>query len=298
MTGRNAAKTTTTRRRLLAATGVGLGSILAGCESVRQLDRERIRETRTVDPSRVAAINVADATGDVAFIGESRDDIKIVSKKHATGGVSPQELDTEVQVAENQLEITTDEPQLLGLGGGRVALELRVPRNVAVHRLHTNHGSVTGVRVPNGATLETLDGDVSVTRARGDVSVRSTKGDITVDGTGGDLSARTSDGTIQVRDPASVAVLTTKSGNITAEISDVVDEALVESSAGDLLLQLGDELSAALSAHTATGEFSIPDQTPQFRVHRLTKTRLRAAVDNGGTSMTARTDDGDITIRI
>ncbi|GAA0523800.1 DUF4097 family beta strand repeat-containing protein [Halorubrum aquaticum] len=297
MTGRNSANTTTTRRRLLCATGVGLGGILAGCESVRQLDRERIRETRTVDPSKVAAINVADATGDVAFIGESRDNIKIVSQKHATGGVSPQELDTEVQVVENRLEITTDEPQLLGLGGGRVALELRVPRNVAVHRLHTNHGDVTGVGVTDGATLEAPNGDVSVSRARGDVSARSTKGDITVDGTEGDLSAKTSDGTIQVRGPMRVAALTTQTGDITADVPAVVDDALVESSAGDLLLRLSEGLSATLSAHTSTGEFSVPNQAPQFRVHQRTETQLRAEVERGTSQLTARTEDGDITIR-
>lgn len=297
MTGGKSANAAATRRGLLGAVGVGLGSALAGCGSIRRMERDQARDTRTVDPSRVAALSVTDATGDIAFIGEPRDDIKIVSQKRATGGVSLNELDTDVRVVDGRLEITTDEPQLLGLGGGRVALELRVPPSVAVHRLHTNHGSVTGVGVPDGATLETLDGDVSVTRARGDVSVRSTKGDITVDGTGGDLSAKTLDGTIRVRDPERVAALTTQAGDVTADIPAVVDEALVESSAGDLLLQLGEGLSAALSAHTATGEFLLPNRAPRLRVHRRTETQLRAAVDSGTTRMTARTDDGDITIR-
>ena len=297
MTERNSANIVSTRRGLLGAVGVGLGSVLAGCGSVRQMEPEQIRDTRTVDPSRVAALSVTEATGDVAFIGEPRDDIKIISQKHPTGGVTPQELDTDVQIVENRLEITTDEPQLLGLGGGRVALELRVPPSVAVHRLHTNHGSVTGVEVPDGATLEAPDGDVSVSRARGDISARSTKGHITVDGTEGDLSATTLEGTIQVRDPMRVAALTTQTGDITADVPAVADDALVESSAGDLLLRLSEGLSATLSAHTGTGEFSVPKQAPQFHVHQRTETQLHAAVERGTSRLTARTDDGDITIR-
>lgn len=297
MTERNSTNVVSTRRGLLGAVGVGLGSVLAGCGSVRRMKPGRIRDTRTVDPSRVAALSVTEATGDVAFIGEPRDDIKIVSQKHPTGGVTPQELDTNVQVVENRLEITTDEPQLLGLGGGRVALELRVPPNVAVHRLHTNHGDVTSVRVTDGATLEAPEGNVSVSRARGDISARSTKGDITVDGTEGDISATTLEGTIQVRDPMRVAALTTQTGDITADVPAVGDDALVESSAGDLLLRLSEGLSATLSAHTSTGEFSVPKQAPQFRVHRRTETQLHAAVERGTSRLTARTDDGDITIR-
>jgi len=297
MTERNSTNVVSTRRGLLGAVGVGLGSVLAGCGSVRRMKPGRICDTRTVDPSRVAALSVTEATGDVAFIGEPRDDIKIVSQKHPTGGVTPQELDTNVQVVENRLEITTDEPQLLGLGGGRVALELRVPTNVAVHRLHTNHGDVTSVRVTDGATLEAPEGNVSVSRARGDISARSTKGDITVDGTEGDLSATTLEGTIQVRDPMRVAALTTQTGDITADIPAVGDDALVESSAGDLLLRLSEGLSATLSAHTGTGEFSVPKQAPQFRVHQRTETQLHATVERGTSRLTARTDDGDITIR-
>jgi hypothetical protein len=70
------------------------------------MEREQIRDPRTVDPSRVAALSVTEATDDVAFIGEPRDDIKIVSQKHATDGVSLNELDTDVRVVENRLEIT------------------------------------------------------------------------------------------------------------------------------------------------------------------------------------------------
>lgn len=297
MTRRRTAVTTTTRRGLLGAAGVGLGSVLAGCSSVRRMDREPFRETQTVDPSQVTTLTVADATGDVTFIGESRDNIKITAQKHATGGVSPSELDTEVQVADNRVEITTDEPQMLGLGGGRVALELRVPPTVAVDRLHTVHGEVTGVGVPDGTTVAAPAGDVSISEAQGDVMARSTDGDIHVDGTGGDLSAKTVNGTIQARNPARIASLTTQNGDILTDVPDVVDEALVESSSGNLLLRLGHRLTATLSAQTAHGEFSLPTQGSRFRIHRRTATQVEAAVASGTTRVIARTDDGDITIR-
>ena len=94
-----------------------------------------------------------------------------------------------------------------------------------------------------------------------------------------------------------VAALTTQTGDITADVPAVADDALVESSAGDLLLRLSEGLSATLSAHTRTGEFSVPKQAPQFRVHRRTEIQLHVAVERGTSRLTARTDDGDITIR-
>jgi DUF4097 and DUF4098 domain-containing protein YvlB len=156
---------------------------------------------------------------------------------------------------------------------------------------------VTGVKVPDGAILEAPNGNVSISRAQGDVSARSTKGDITVDGTEGGLSAATLDGTIQVRDPMHMVALTTQTGDITTDVPAVVDDALVESSAGDLLLRLSEGLSVTLSAHTNTGEFTVPKQARRFRVHRRTETQLRADVERGTSRLTARTDDGDITIR-
>ena len=229
--------------------------------------------------------------------GESRDNIKITAQKHATGGVSLSELDIDVHVADNRVEITTDEPQLLGLGGGRVALELRVPPTVAADRLHTIHGDVTCVGVPDGTTVAAPDGDISIGEAQGDVTARSTNGDIHIDGTGGDLSAKTVNGTIQARNPARIVSLKTQNGDILTDVPDVVDEALVGSSAGDLLLRLGHGLHATLSAQTAHGEFSLPPQGSRFRIHRRTPTQVEAAVASGTARVTARTDDGDITIR-
>ncbi len=127
---------------------------------------------------------------------------------------------------------------------------------------------------------------------RGEVAVRSTKGNITVGGTEGDLSTMTFEGTIQVCDPMRVAALTTQTADITADVPAVADDP--ESSAGDLFCRL----SATLSAHTSTGEFSVPKQASRFRVHRRTETQLRAAIKRGTTRLTAKTDDGASTIRV
>ncbi|QAU12138.1 hypothetical protein EKH57_04950 [Halorubrum sp. BOL3-1] len=287
----------TTRRRLLGAGGAALGGVLAGCSAVADAERRSTTERRTVDASTVSTLAVTDATGDISFRSKPRDDIEVVARKHALGGVSLDELDATVRVADDRLEVTTGEPRIFGFGGGRVDVEIHAPPSVAVDRLHTADGDVHAASVPDGATLVTSDGDVSVTDARGAVAVESRDGDVDIDGTGGPVSATTSDGTIRVRSPGRVETLRTRDGDVVADVPAVVEDAVVESSDGDLSLRLGEGLSAALTARTHDGEVSVTNAGSSFRVRERTETRLRAAVNDGDAVLTARTNDGDVAIR-
>ncbi|MDB9232503.1 DUF4097 family beta strand repeat-containing protein [Halorubrum ezzemoulense] len=297
MRDRSAADGSSTRRRLLGAVGVGLGTTLAGCSGVVDVDRRTETERRSVDPSTVSTLAVTEATGDIDFRAESRDDIAIVARKRALGRVSFDELGATVRTVGDRLEVTTDEPRVVGFGGGRVDLEIRAPPSVAVDEVRTADGDVRAESVPDGATLGTTDGDVSVTDARGDVRAESRDGDVLVDGTDGTLSATTVDGEIRARDPARVDALRTRDGDVVADVPAAASDAVVASTDGDLLLRLGDDLSATLTARTDDGEFVVTDGGGAVSVRERTESRLRAAVNGGDAAVTARTRDGDITIR-
>ncbi|TKX60228.1 hypothetical protein EXE44_01650 [Halorubrum sp. SS7] len=286
-----------TRRGLLGAVGVGLGTALAGCAGVVDVERRTETERRTVDPAAVSTLVVTDVAGDVSFSAEPRDDVEVVARKRAVGGVSLDEFDATVRVTGDRLEVTTDEPRIVGLGGGGVDVEVTAPPDVDVDRLQTADGDVHAESVPDGAALVTADGDVSVTDARGAVRLESRDGDVRVDGAAGAVTATTADGAVRVRDPERVDTLRTRDGDVVADVPAVTADATVESSDGDLLLRLGDDLSAALTARTYDGDFALSGGGPRFRVRERTETRLRASVNGGDGALTARTNDGDITIR-
>lgn len=297
MRDRPVADASATRRRLLGALGVGAATALAGCGAVVDVDRRTKTERRSVDPSTVSTLAVTDVSGDVAFRAAPRDDVAVVARKRALGRVSFDDLDVSVRTDDGRLEVTTDEPRVVGFGGGRVDIEVRAPPSVAVDGIRTVDGDVRAESVPDGATLATTDGDVSVTDARGDVRAESRDGDVHVDGTAGALSATTVDGDIRVREPARVDTLRTRDGDVAADVPAAASDAVVASSDGDLLLRLGDDLSAALVARTDDGEFVVTGGASAFSIRERTESRLRATVNGGDAAVTARTRDGDVTIR-
>lgn len=297
MVDRDAEETVVSRRRVLGAAGAGVVSSLAGCGSVVRVERDGTTDERTVDAPTDATLSVVDATDAISFIAEQRDDVKLIAKKEAVGGVSLDEVTVGVETTTDRVEITTDKPDVIGLGGASVSLELYVPEEMPVDRLQTADGAVRAQRPPNGATLRTRDGAIQITDARGDVTAETNDGAITVDGTGGVLSAVTQDGSIRIRNPARVAEIRTRDGDITADVPAVAEDAEIESSDGDLLLRIGETLDTVLTAGTSDGEVLITDVAPALQIRRQTDSRLKAIVGKGATLLRAHTSDGDVTLR-
>ena len=297
MFDRDTEGTAASRRRVLGAAGAAVTSALAGCGSVVQIERDGATDERTVDAPTDATLAVVNAADAIAFTAEPRDDIKIVAEKEAFGGVALDELTVDVEATTDRVEITTDKPDVVGLGGGSVSLELYAPEEMAVDRLQTADGAVTARRVPDGAALRTRDGSIQVTDARGDVTAETDDGDIAVDGTGGTLSAVTQDGSIQVRDPARIGEISTRDGDIMTDVPAVAKDAEIESSDGDLLLRIGDTLDTVLTVGTADGEILVSDVAPGLQIQRQSDSELEAVVGDGTTPLQAHTNDGDVMLR-
>ncbi|OYR48012.1 DUF4097 family beta strand repeat-containing protein [Halorubrum sp. Hd13] len=297
MLDRNTVDADTSRRRVLGVAGAAIASTLAGCGSVVRIERDGTTDERTVDPPTDATLAVVDATDAIAFTAEPRDDVKIIAEKEAFGGVSLDELTVDVETTADRVEITTDKPDVIGLGGASVSLELYVPEEMAVDRLQTADGAVTAQRVPDGAALRTRDGAIQITDARGDVTAETSDGDISVDGTDGTLSAATQDGSIQVRDPARVGEISTRDGNVATDVPAVADDAEVVSSDGNLVLRIGETLDTVLTAATADGEILVSDVTSGVQIRSQTESQLEAVVGDGTTPLRAHTNDGDVFLR-
>ncbi|WP_080510740.1 DUF4097 family beta strand repeat-containing protein [Halorubrum californiense] len=285
------------RRKVLGAAGAGIASALAGCGSVVQIERDRTTDKQTIDVSADTILSVVDVTDAIAFTAEQRDDIKLITEKEAFGGVSLDELSVGVEKTTNRVEITTDKPNVVGIGGASVSVELYVPEQMAVDRLQTTDGAVTAQRVPDGAVLQSRDGAVQITDAQGEVTAETNDGDITVNGTGGTLSAVTQDGSIQVRDPARIGEISTQDGDIMTDVPAVAKDAEIETSDGDLLLRIGEALDTVLTVGTADGEILVSDVAPGLQIQRQSDSELEAVVGDGTTPLRAHTYDGDVMLR-
>jgi DUF4097 and DUF4098 domain-containing protein YvlB len=285
------------RRKVLGAAGTGIASTLAGCGSVVQIERDGTTDEQTVDAPTDATLAVVDATDAIAFTAERRDDIKVIAEKEAFGEVSLDELTVEVERTDGRVEVTTDKPNVFGIGGASVSLKLYVPEEMDVDQLQTTDGAVTARQLPDGAALRARDGSIQITDAQGDVTAETSDGDISVDGTDGTFSAVTQDGSIQVRDPARVGEINTRDGNVMTDVPAVADDAEIESSDGNLLLRIGERLDTVLTAGTADGEILVSDVAPGLQIRRQTDSQLEAVVGDGSTPLRAHTNDGDVMVR-
>ena len=291
------AKESATRRRLLGAASAAIATGLAGCNSVVQVDREETVTERTVPAADVSSITVVDATDDIVVRTEQRDTVGVRLRKRVFGGTSPEDLSAELQTTDRTLEITTEKPNIVGIGGGSIDLELTVPPGITVDRLHTVDGDVTAQRLPSTARINTTDGDVSVTEATAGVTVDVTDGDVTLNGAGGPVELRTVDGDITARHAGSVAGIETQDGDIVADLPAVEGDADVITGDGDITVALGDDIDARIDARTDDGAVVVDGRVENADVRSRGETVFDAILGEGGDRVRIVTSDGDITLR-
>lgn len=74
-------------------------------------------------------------------------------------------------------------PTTVGFGGASVALQVRLPRTVAVDRIKSTDGDITITGVAGTPLVRSLDGNVVARGVAGDVVERTEDGRVVVDGT-------------------------------------------------------------------------------------------------------------------
>lgn len=173
------------------------------------------------------------------------------------------------------------------------------------------------IRVPAGVRLavHSGNGDVSVTGAHAELIARSGNGRVRVAGTAGEVDAASGNGEVtvdNVRGPVSA-----NSGNGDVRVSAVQGPVSARSGNGDLLVRMT-ELRAAGDMEFTTGngriEVTVPDGfnadidantgnggiRTDFPIQvsgRISKTRLRGTIGQGGRRLRLVTGNGEIELR-
>jgi hypothetical protein len=284
-----------TRRAVLGAVAAAGTAGLAGCtDSFVQVETTETTVERRVDRTTVDRLRVADANGDVRIERTDGDAVRVRAHKTAHGKTELSELEVRSRVESGALRLSTRQPDVTGIGGGTVDLEIDVPASVATERVETDDGEVVVRNTVGDVTVETNDGDVTATGVRGDVTARTTDGSVSVERVDGVVVARSRDGDVSVDDPGSVGTVRTDDGTVTAAVPAVDGTGTVRSTDGDVTVTLGHGVDAAVEATTADGQVTAVDVLDDVRT--ATETTVTGTVGDGTNQLTVRTTDGDVTV--
>jgi hypothetical protein len=190
--------------------------------------------------------------------------------------------------------LQTEKPNIVGIGGGAIDLEIFIPDTVSVARIFTTDGDVSLQNVSGSPVIETDDGDLSVYDISGGVTLETDDGNISVNDVDGTVVAWTDDGDISIRNPGQIKDIQTDDGNVTVEVPKTSDQASVTSNDGDITVQLAESLNATLDARTDDGDINVTDGIG--KVKSVTDTNVEISVGGGKNDLSVETDDGDITI--
>jgi hypothetical protein len=266
---------TLTRRRLLG-TGAAVGAAaLAGCNGTFvRVESTTTTVERRFDAADLAALRVTGATDDVSVARTDGDSVLVRADKRAHGETELSELRVRTEVAGGTLRVGTDEPTVVGIGGGSVALEIEVPGTLAVERVRTD------------------DGDIALRDTSGDTVVETGDGDVTVEGVDGAVTARSDDGDVSVERVGAVREVSSGDGSVTAAVSAVDGSASIRSGDGDVVVRLAEDLDAAVELTTGDGEVTVAGLDG---IDTSTGSRVVATLGDGSGDLGVHSDDGDVT---
>jgi hypothetical protein len=178
-----------------------------------------------------------------------------------------------------RLTITVQVPRgsrlRVGSGNGDVA----VTAAVAEARVSSGNGRVKVDGVSGRVEASSGNGEVSVERAGGPVRASSGNGDVTIGTVVGPVNASSGNGDIRVR-------MDRLTGNEDMEFS---------SGNGRIELELPNDFGAELEANSGNGR--VTTDFPITITGRLTPSRLRGTIGNGGRRLRLSTGNGSVEIR-
>ena len=218
--------------------------------------------SKTFDDGRIATIDVATGSGEVIVVGDREPGTGIAVRPRLTDGLFDGRHSEEIQG--DRLVLRADCP---------IFFSLRCDVRVVVH-------APPSIDV----VVATDNGDARVRRLDGTVQVSSDNGDIRADRMTGDLRFSTDNGdVVGVAIESQVVRSDTDNGDVTLDFATSPQEFTATSDNGDLLVRLPQEEDVAfvLVTETDNGSVTTPIRTDPSSARRIT----------------ARSDNGDITIR-
>jgi hypothetical protein len=177
-----------------------------------------------------------------------------------------------------------------------LSVTIRVPAGVRL-RVHSGNGDVSA----NGAYAELIahsgNGRVRVSGAAGEVEVASGNGEVTIENVRGPVSASTGNGDVSVTTAQGPVSANSGNGDLRVRMSELKTTADMDFTTGNgrIEVTIPDGFSAEIDASTGNG--SIQTDFPIQVSGRISKTRLRGTIGQGGKRLRLITGNGEIELR-
>jgi DUF4097 and DUF4098 domain-containing protein YvlB len=165
----------------------------------------------------------------------------------------------------------------------------------------TSDGNLSVRDLTGNVSVHTGDGAVTLENLHGDIRLVASDGNITVHNVTGTLDARASDGHMKVDGQFSAVQLHTSDGNLDfalASGSQLTAPSRIESSDGHVTIRVPQNLAADLDVTTSDGHIdcTLPLSMDHYSTGESASHHLRGHLNAGGTALSIRTSDGNVSI--
>jgi hypothetical protein len=290
---------------IIILSGLLLPGLLAGETKVSTIEK-----SFPLTPGQPVTVSFHDSDGDVKFT--SSDDNAVHLKVWKETGVRDSaraqrlldEITVEVSQRNNDVRIEIRRPHsrwfffwLWDSHRVRVRSEVVLPKECRL-MAGTSDGSITATQVKGDLSFKTSDGDIRLTDAEGRLQVRSSDGAIALDNVRGDVEAHASDGNIEVSGVLTGLNLRASDGDISVRVlpgSRMASSWEIGTSDGNVEAAVAPDFAAQLWLHTSDGDINCV--LPVTVEGKTTGHNVRGTLGSGGSLLTIKTSDGDITLR-
>jgi DUF4097 and DUF4098 domain-containing protein YvlB len=162
-------------------------------------------------------------------------------------------------------------------------------------RAKTSGGSMEFEHIDGAVEAKTSGGSIELSSCVGSADVRTSGGSITIGRVEGDIVAHTSGGSISVDEVMGAIDASTSGGSVTARITrQPKDDCRLVTSGGSVNVYVDPEMNFNLDARTSAGRVST--DFPVKISGKLSKSSLRAEINEGGPELYLRTSGGNINL--
>lgn len=178
----------------------------------------------------------------------------------------------------------------------RANITVAVPRGMRL-RVSSGNGDVSVTSAATEARVASGNGRVRVAGVRGQVTASSGNGRVTVEDVTGPVKASSGNGDVTIGTVAGPVSASSGNGDILVSMDRLAGEGDMEFSSGNgrIAVTLPSDLSADLEASTGSGQ--ITTDFPIKLSGRLTRTRLRGTIGEGGRRLRMSTGNGSMELR-
>ncbi len=245
------------------------------------------------------AVQIHNANGRTAIIGEKRDDIEVTATKQARAESSQaadeliDNMAVSTEIVAGVLEIEVEIPRKWNRVG-RVGITVRMPNDVQI-AVESSNGKVNVCGMRADVLARSGNGSVCIHDVIGDLKLTAANARICCKHTCGRLAARSSNGSVELDDHSGAISATTSNGSIRASLSKVAHEGIkLATSNGRIVLDLPPELDAEMDVRVDNGVI----RNDRSEEPGLTETtgRVRGKLGHGGPLIKLRTSNGTVAI--